>query len=267
MKTPNIDTTLSVTLPSGEKADVPLVVRRNGFGGADIEVGGATVSFDENGRILDPADEHLCNWCGLTTLLNGGGGPSPHGMYRHTVSGGYASTPGNGPGGALDDGDTYTFSLCELCLDHLFSQCQIPPTMGSYMGGGKPFFRPAADRVKNDEWRTTKDEFFAEKARRDAARAKPLPPRPNPIQTLCMNLWYSKEVDPDCILRPATKTDPWILKATVHDSEEPYAERTAVVTWEEETGRFHVSAKDGEVGWVCADVDAARNRTLAILGA
>lgn len=262
MKTPNIDTTLRVTLPSGEKADVPLVVRRNGFGGADIEVGGATVSFDDKGRILDPADEHLCNWCGLTILLGDAMASSPHGMYRHTVSGGYASTPGNGDG-ALDDGDTYTFSLCELCIDHMFSQFQIPPTMGSYMGGVRPFFEPAADRVKHDEWRTTKDKFFAEKARRDAARAKPLPPRPNPIQTLCKSLWRGY----NCNLLPATKTDPWILSATVHDSEEPYAERTAVVTWEEETGRFHVSAKDGEVEWVCADVDAARASLLAILGA
>jgi hypothetical protein len=90
------------------------------------------------------------------------------------VLGHYASTPGNGHG-ALDDTTAYKFSLCEWCLDWLFTQFKIPPVVREwYFDGrrGKPEeWRPAAQRVSEDDWRTFKKEFSEEAAKRDAARS------------------------------------------------------------------------------------------------
>lgn len=124
-----------------------------------------------------PPPVHNCNWCGETCLLMDSGhhhvvtNSDRHGLIDAIVSGGYASTPGNGQG-ALDDCDTYQFSLCEFCLDHLFTQFKVPPQTGSYVGGGDESpFRPAAERVLNDDWRHDKDSFFAEAQRRAEKRA------------------------------------------------------------------------------------------------
>lgn len=118
--------------------------------------------------------EAVCNLCGLSCRITASDGEDcgNHGLIEQRVSGGYHSTAGNGYG-ALDDGTTYKFSLCEFCLDWVFSQCQIAPELGSYMSSGdKPeSFVPAAVRVRDEEWRSSKKEFFAERDRRDAARA------------------------------------------------------------------------------------------------
>lgn len=42
-----------------------------------------------------------------------------YGLIEATVSGGYKSD-------SLSDGTTYTFSLCENCLDELFNQFKVP---------------------------------------------------------------------------------------------------------------------------------------------
>lgn len=122
-----------------------------------------------------PAPVHNCNWCGETCLLIDPGRNrivtklDRHGLIDVTVSGGYESTPGNGQG-ALDDCSSYKFSLCEFCLDHMFTQFKVPPQTSSCVGEEPPF-RPAAERVRTDEWRQMKDAFFAESARRADKRA------------------------------------------------------------------------------------------------
>ena len=132
----------------------------------------------------DKKAETLCNLCGLPCTL--GGDPYPDfraGLISAVVQGGYESTAGNGYG-ALDDMTSYNFSLCEFCLDWLFSQFKIPVEVKDYMGssGGYDFedpntkpwkpepWKPAADRVNEDDWRKMKDEFFSEFNKRNEAR-------------------------------------------------------------------------------------------------
>jgi antitoxin HigA-1 len=120
-------------------------------------------------------EEVLCNWCGETCRVVERGHPSgsvPHGLVRAQVTGGYLSTPGSGPGGALDDTTGYEFSLCEFCLDHMFSRFKTPPKLFNYMHPEETPepFRPAEQRVREDEWRKTPELFLAEKERRDLLR-------------------------------------------------------------------------------------------------
>jgi len=138
-----------------------------------------------------------CNLCGLSCTLGCGEHRDENGgLIDATVIGGYESTPGNGHG-ALDDLIRHRFSLCEFCLDWLFYQFVIPVAvddpmndhvlkpgetveegltrMGVVRVGGPydvPPWRPAAQRVREDDWRGQKEAFFAEAARRDAAREK-----------------------------------------------------------------------------------------------
>lgn len=113
--------------------------------------------------------DRLCNFCGLTCKLNEE--DSGSGLIDAAVSGGYDSTPGNGEG-ALDDCTRYHFSLCEFCLDWLFTQFALAPVVSSYVNSDFEDFRPAAKRVAEDEWRKGKEEFFKEFEKRNAARAK-----------------------------------------------------------------------------------------------
>jgi len=141
-----------------------------------------------------------CNLCGETCGLDndaykdGTDNCTVGGLIDQEVMGGYWSTPGNGEG-ALDDTIAYKFSLCEFCCDWLFSQFKIPPAMRDYMapqGDGsdwgvflfpeeakavdeavrKEVFRPAEQRVREDDWREEKEEYFVEAKRRDMARGK-----------------------------------------------------------------------------------------------
>jgi hypothetical protein len=89
------------------------------------------------------------------------------GLTETIVSGGYPSTPGNG-GGALDDDTHYQFSLCEFCLDYMFSNFKIPVEVSC--SGQKEPFVSAEDRVKRDDWRKKKVQFFVEKYQRDNLR-------------------------------------------------------------------------------------------------
>lgn len=121
----------------------------------------------------------LCNVCGLTTWIE-----PPNlrpgdmscagacGLIDAHPSGGFESTPGNG-WGALDDMTVYHFSICEFCLDWLFSSCKIPPKVFVVFGDGEKIeepFRCADERVSNGECRTMKEEYFAESRRRAEAR-------------------------------------------------------------------------------------------------
>jgi hypothetical protein len=140
-------------------------------------------------------DEKLCNLCGLSCML-GHIERSPYGLIDATTNGGYDSTPGNGCG-ALDDMTRYSFSLCEFCLDWLFTQFQIrvstdDPTNDFLLKEGETIedgikkhgivqlvereqpeqWVPASERVEKDDWRKDKKEFFQEKTRRDLARFK-----------------------------------------------------------------------------------------------
>lgn len=124
----------------------------------------------------------ICNLCGCSCALSDGADAPPvetnAGLLEARVDGGYYSTAGNGYG-ALDDGTSYEFSMCEFCLDWLFSQFTVPVKMFDYMGSGdfthdgvelEEKFRPAFERVNADEWRRMKDEFFAEHDKRAKAR-------------------------------------------------------------------------------------------------
>lgn len=89
--------------------------------------------------------KHKCNLCGQSCHLPGAPDAGPHGLLEVSVNGSFDSTPGNGHG-TLDDMTSYTFSVCEFCLDFLFSNMRIAPTTIS-MCDPEPFI-PAADRVK-----------------------------------------------------------------------------------------------------------------------
>jgi hypothetical protein len=115
-------------------------------------------------------EDVLCNMCGLSCLLEENAMGELSGLINQSVSGGYFSTPGNGVG-ALDDTTNYKFSLCEFCLDWLFSLCKIPPAISFYNDtNDKEEFRPARQRIAEDEWR--KETSFAEFRKRDEARKK-----------------------------------------------------------------------------------------------
>jgi hypothetical protein len=116
------------------------------------------------------SDDVLCNLCGLSCLVPGAIS-EPSGLLKARVCGGYDSTPGNGAG-ALDDTVAYTFSMCEFCLDWLFARFKIPVVTTDYTNSdaSEEPWRPAVERVRNDDWRKMKDKFFAEHVRRAAAR-------------------------------------------------------------------------------------------------
>lgn len=147
---------------------------------------------------MNDSEDKLCNLCGLTCNIGPKDSPAsgPHGLIDAAVIGGYESTPGNGHG-ALDDMDRYRFSLCEFCLDWLFSQFKIPVAMDAPMNDfllqpgesiddaldkrgwvqimevpQPPPWKPAAQRVAEDDWRQWKKEFYEEAARRAAARSQ-----------------------------------------------------------------------------------------------
>jgi hypothetical protein len=128
--------------------------------GSSINMNTKDVCFDE--------PDILCNMCGLTCRLDSEVFET-YGLIKESVMGNYASTPGNGDG-ALDDCSRYTFSLCEFCLDHIFSQFKIPIDVSDCIRNESEPFRPAAQRVTEDEWRKGKEKFFKEFNRRNEAR-------------------------------------------------------------------------------------------------
>lgn len=119
--------------------------------------------------ILAESEKHhpTCNLCGLSCNLGEDCG-NDGGLIDCTVTGNYDSTPGNG-GGALDDLTSYTFSLCEWCLDWLFCNMKIPPVIFGPHDGCENFL-PAKERVNKDEWRSQKDKFYQRMTERVAAR-------------------------------------------------------------------------------------------------
>jgi hypothetical protein len=94
----------------------------------------------------------LCNLCALSCDLPTGPAddpkPDPHGLIEKEVLGHYASTPGNGHG-ALDDTTAYKFSLCEWCLDWLFTQFKIPPLVREWCFDGNRGEANRGDRQHN----------------------------------------------------------------------------------------------------------------------
>ena len=117
------------------------------------------------------ADVPKCNLCGESCMLerdaygDGTNDCSVGGLIDCEVMGGYDSTPGNGKG-ALDDMTSYRFSLCEFCRDWLFRQFKTPPKIDQHIqldeGMGAEVFRPADQRVEEDDRRGMKREIFVE---------------------------------------------------------------------------------------------------------
>ncbi len=70
------------------------------------------------------------------------------GAMKIVAKGTYHSTPGAG-WGALDEAHTYSFVLCEFCLDYLFTQMQITPRVRNINGQTIKFFS-AQERIARD---------------------------------------------------------------------------------------------------------------------
>lgn len=67
--------------------------------------------------------QYLCNFCGETCVMNANNiYKDICGLINCSVFGAFASD-------LLDDETSYTFSLCEFCLEHLFSLFNIPPNV------------------------------------------------------------------------------------------------------------------------------------------
>lgn len=112
----------------------------------------------------------FCNICGHSCEIDSFCGKKINrGLIKTTVSGGYDSTPGNGRG-ALDDCTTYEFSICEFCLDFLFENSVIKPKVYDTFDGTEVEFKPAVQRVSNENWRKMKKEFFQEASNRSYSR-------------------------------------------------------------------------------------------------
>lgn len=124
---------------------------------------------------MEVKEDVTCNLCGLSCALGTAGHPAYDmgGLIKARVSGGYESTPGNGCG-ALDDCTSYSFSLCEFCLDWLFTQFKVPVAQWSPTAGTdeQESWEPAHVRVAKDDWRKMKKEFCDEAERRAIARSK-----------------------------------------------------------------------------------------------
>lgn len=114
---------------------------------------------------MEKKKDAVCNVCGHLCDLNEDDGCS--GLRDVTVEGGYDSTAGNGDG-ALDDLTSYNFSLCEFCLDWLFTQFVVPVKVNGQ--SEEEVFRPAGARVVEDEWRRMKSHFFTASALRASGR-------------------------------------------------------------------------------------------------
>jgi hypothetical protein len=122
--------------------------------------------------------EVLCNLCGLSCKFGCKENEmfGPHGLIKQAVYGGYESTAGNGHG-ALDDTTGYRFSLCEFCLDWLFGKFKVPVETFEYdcFDGSDLMeteaWKPADQRVREEEWRKDKKEFFEEFEKRNKARS------------------------------------------------------------------------------------------------
>ena len=86
--------------------------------------------------------DSVCNWCGHSTKVPNNSDWPDTLSTKIKVSGGYHSTPGNGYG-ALLDMTTYSFVLCEFCLDFIMRNCKIPPKVYDQMGNEEFPFQPA----------------------------------------------------------------------------------------------------------------------------
>jgi hypothetical protein len=67
--------------------------------------------------------EIFCNKCGMSCRGHVG---NLNGLIEATVSGAYDSTH-------LEDGDVYTFSLCERCIKELIDSFQLYAKQGNYL--------------------------------------------------------------------------------------------------------------------------------------
>lgn len=154
-----------------------------------IDLGSYKNKNIESGRKSN--QDKLCNWCGMSMCLwsdeeveNIGVSPYPMGLVNQTLYGHSLSHPGIGRG-TLDDDSSYTFSLCEFCLDHMFQQFKVPPMTSRYVHGMMDIgFVAAEQRVQNkikrdaatggNYHRLTKyiASWFKSKQERDQARNK-----------------------------------------------------------------------------------------------
>lgn len=131
---------------------------------------GEIVAVDDETTAEDNPD---CNWCGFTCTMNPDHANlrGSYGMINVTADGGYGSD-------VLLDATRHRFSLCEYCLDHLFSQFTKPPGLEDYMSGTllKQPWMSLVDRLNNEGDHGISAERMAEIVadinRRAAARAE-----------------------------------------------------------------------------------------------
>ncbi len=104
------------------------------------------------GKLKDPK-QLLCNLCGDSLCLTDEY-PSlderekqtPYGLCDAVVTGGYLSTH-------LLDLSSYTISLCEKCLRHLFMKCKIPPHVHDAFHGDTYDFNEDQKAWEYSQWR------------------------------------------------------------------------------------------------------------------
>lgn len=120
--------------------------------------------------------EVLCNMCGHSCVLYVEDTGRNHigGMIDQIVHGGFFSTAGNGYG-ALDDMSFYKFSLCEFCLDWMFSNFKIPVREYCDAFDEEIEFKPAKQRIEEAKsGRNYPHDFFPAYEKRNKDRGVPL---------------------------------------------------------------------------------------------
>lgn len=111
--------------------------------------------------------EVICNMCGQTCCLVKFNNENENGgLINCEVTGGYSSTAGNGYG-AFDDYTKIKFSLCEFCLDFIFSICEKKPMELNFVYGNPTLeeeYVPSIQRVfDQQEWRKDSSGIFAKR--------------------------------------------------------------------------------------------------------
>lgn len=108
-------------------------------------------------RIVKDPEERFCNKCAgrLCPTKGNINYQSPDGLVDAKVVGGPESTH-------LSDMVAYHFSLCELCLRHLFNECLIPPEVQEYNSSNFDdiiSYQTDRDQYEYSEWKKT-DKFI-----------------------------------------------------------------------------------------------------------
>ncbi len=149
-----------------------------------------------------------CNLCGHLCALGEAKQNEPDrmlgGLLGAQVNGGHYSTAGNGYG-ALEDGCSYRFSLCEFCLDWLFNQFKVPVKVHDYIDGDPAKWEAADERVKRYAGKPLAEVYRVEADKRAKSRGKPLnTSRADVAYPMCAAPGCTNLADPRWFIHTAT---------------------------------------------------------------